>query len=242
MGRSQTSRKRAWWRAGRTAAWLLALALAFSPAALAQEDGGAEADGAEGGGRRPVVMTILDDDAVMFIAKVDGRDLVRVIGRTRLEHGSRTVWTDELEYDEEAGTARMQGDVELVDEGEDGLSLTSQALRLDLNSEAATATGNVRFTRGEASGTADELYYGRYADLRSVIEAELAARPDAVRRAVGETLGAFLDDDDVLVLRGRVDMKDGEREFQSEFVVINTRDDALVSLGRSSARLPGPEN
>ncbi|REJ33181.1 MAG: hypothetical protein DIU83_06920, partial [Bacillota bacterium] len=109
MGRSQTSRKRAWWRAGRTAAWLLALALAFSPAALAQEDGGAEADGAEGGGRRPVVMTILDDDAVMFIAKVDGRDLVRVIGRTRLEHGSRTVWTDELEYDEEAGTARMPG-------------------------------------------------------------------------------------------------------------------------------------
>ncbi|REJ32192.1 MAG: hypothetical protein DIU83_09245 [Bacillota bacterium] len=178
----------------------------------------------------------------MFIAKVDGRDLVRVIGRTRLEHGSRTVWTDELEYDEEAGTARMQGDVELVDEGEDALSLTSQVLRLDLNSEAATATGNVRFTRGEASGTADELYYGRYADLRSVIEAELAARPDAVRRAVGETLGAFLDDDDVLVLRGRVDMKDGEREFQSEFVVINTRDDALVSLGRSSARLPGPEN
>jgi len=37
-----------------------------------------------------------------------------------------------------------------------------------------------------------------------------------------------------------VDVRDGEREFQSEFVIINTRDDATVSLGRSAARLPGP--
>jgi len=57
---------------------------------------------------------------------------------------------------------------------------------------------------------------------------------------VQETLQSFRDDDPIIVLKGRVDVRDGEREFQSEFVIINTRDDATVSLGRSAARLPGP--
>lgn len=227
---------------GRATIFAALLTLIFSAAVLAQSvEEGADVDN-DGGDRDPVTMTIMDDDAVMLIAKVDGRDVVRVVGRTLVEHGSRTIWTSELEYDEEAGHAEMAGDVELVDEGEDALNLTAQTLRLDLNTEAATATGDVHFERAEAQGSADELHYGEYEEVRSVIEAQLAARTEAVRRMVNETLAGFLADDKVLVLIGRVDMKDGEREFQSEFVIINTRDDAMVSLGRSSARLPGPDN
>ncbi len=186
-------------------------------------------------------MTIMDDDAVMLITKVDGRDVVRVFGRTRVDHGSRSVWADELEYDEEASRAVMTGAVELVDEGDDGLNLTAQFLQLDLNTEAATATGDVSFRRGEAEGVADELYYGEFEELQAVSKRRW--RP-VLRPCAGhvETLSSFLADDKVLVLQGRVDMKDGEREFQSEFVIVNTRDDAMVSLGRSAARLPGPES
>lgn len=232
--------KRRWGMAGFALAVSLCVAAAFGQAAFAQEDEGS----AEGSARasEPITMTIMDDDAVMLITKVDGRDVVRVFGRTRVDHGSRSVWTDELEYDEEASRAVMTGDVELVDEGEDGLNLTAQFLQLDLNTEAATATGDVRFRRGEAAGVADELYYGEYENLQDVVDAELAARSEAVRRAVLETLRSFRADDKVLVLKGRVNMKDGEREFQSEFVIVNTRDDAMVSLGRSAATLPGPES
>lgn len=223
----------------RLAGWALLFALFLTAApgtVAATQEGG---DGASD--REPVIMTILDDEAVMLVTKVDGRDVVRVFGRTQVEHGTRSAWADELVYEEAAGRATLTGDVELVDEGEDGLDLTAQKVELDLNVDAATATGGVRFRRGDATGAADELYYGTYEDLRFVIEAELAARSEVVRRAVEETLRSFRDDDKVLVLKGRVDVKDGEREFQSEFVVINTRDDATVSLGRSAARLPGPE-
>lgn len=226
---------------GRVSVVALLLTLLVGAAAFAQPTDEAADAGDTGGGREPVTMTIMDDDAVMLIAKVDGRDVVRVVGRTRVEHGSRTIWTSELEYDEEAGHAEMEGDVQLVDDSDDGLNLTARALRLDLNTEAATASGEVRFERGDAQGAADELHYGEYEEVQAVIEAQLAARTDAVRRMVNDTLAGFLADDKVLVLIGRVDMKDGEREFQSEFVIVNTRDDAMVSLGRSSARLPGPD-
>lgn len=228
--------KRLWSVMGFALAVALSIVAAVGPLASAQEDaGGAQTS-------EPVTMTIMDDDAVMLITKVDGRDVVRVFGRTRVDHGSRSVWADELEYDEEASRAVMTGAVELVDEGDDGLNLTAQFLQLDLNTEAATATGDVSFRRGEAEGVADELYYGEFEELQAVVDAALAARSEAVRRAVLETLSSFLADDKVLVLQGRVDMKDGEREFQSEFVIVNTRDDAMVSLGRSAARLPGPES
>lgn len=224
----------------RAVAAVMVLALAAGAAVSAQEAGGPGGNGE--GDKKPIVMTIMDDNAVMLIAKVDGRDVVRVTGRTRLDHGSRSIWTDELEYDEDAGTAVMSGNVELLDHDEDALNLTSRHLRLDLNTEAAIATGGVRFARGAARGAADELHYAEYAALRPLIEAELALRPEAVRRTIRDTLSAFSDDDTLLVLRGGVDMKDGEREFQSEFVILNTEDDALVSLGRSAARLPRPAN
>lgn len=214
------------------AAWLAVAALGGAAAAQADEQGAAQ--------REPVTMSILDDDAVLLVAKVDGRDVVRVFGRTKVEHKSRAVWADELEYDEGASRATLTGGVELIDEGEEGLNLSARYLELDLNTDAATATGDVRFRRGEAQGAADELYYGTFEELRGVIDAELAGRSEAVRRAVEETLQSFRADDKVIVLKGRVDVKDGDREFQSEFVVINTRDDATVSLGRSAARLPGP--
>lgn len=189
----------------------------------------------------PITMLIMDDDAVLLITKVEGRDVVRVIGRTQIDHRTRSVWTNELEYDEEAGRAVMTGDVELTDDGDDGLHLTSDHLELNLNTEAALAIGDVRFTRQNAGGTAHELHYGEYSDVYAVIEAELSIRPEAVRHMVQDSLTGFAPDDKVLVLRGQVDMKDGEREFQSEFVIMNTRDDAMVSLGRSAATLPGPD-
>ena|GEM_PF-2542788 len=212
----------------------LLLAAGAAQGAWAQADEAGEVE------REPVTMTIVDEDAVLLVTRVDGRDVVRVIGRTQVEHKSRAVWADQLEYDEAAGRATLTGSVELVDEGEDALNLTAQYLELDLNTDAAKAAGDVRFRRGEASGSADELYYGSYQELRALIEAELAGRSESVRRAVQETLQSFRDDDTIIVLKGRVDVRDGEREFQSEFVIINTRDDATVSLGRSAARLPGP--
>lgn len=220
---------------------VIAALLAFIGGAPASAQAPGEPVEEAGAEKDPVTMSIMDDDAVLLITKVEGRDVVRVVGRTRVDHRRRSIWTNELVYDEEAGHAAMTGDVELVDHGDDGLNLTSDYLELNLNTEAAVAKGDVRFTRQDAAGTADELYYGELAHVHAVIEAEMTARPESVRRMVNETLGSFLADDEVLVLRGRVEMKDGDREFQSEFVIINTRDDAMVSLGRSAAKLPAPE-
>lgn len=228
---SDAGKGRGWVRA-RSVVLAALLVLAIGVVASAQTDGTA---------KEPVTMVIMDDDAVLLIAKVEGRDVVRVFGRTQIDHRTRSVWTDELEYDEEAGYAVMTGSVELVDAGDDGLQLTADFLELNLNTEASVARGDVRFARQDASGTADELHYGEYAEVKAVIETELSARSDAVRRMINDTLAGFLADDKVLVLMGRVDMKDGDREFQSEFVIINTRDDAMVSLGRSAATLPGPD-
>lgn len=219
---------------------VLALTVIVGPVA-AQQDGETTPDGAEqSADKTPITMDILADDAVLVISKSDGRDIVRVIGRTRIDHKSRSVWTDELEYDEDAGYAVMNGDVELVDTGDDALNLNAAYLELDLNTEAAYARDDVRFQRDDAAGTSDVLHYGEYAELAAIIDAELSRRTPAAANAVRSVLSTFLADDKVLILQGTVDMIEGEREFRSEFVVINTRDDAMVSLGRSAATLPAP--
>lgn len=192
-------------------------------------------------GKQPITLDILDDDALLLISRTDGRDIVHVSGRARIRHKDRTVWTDELEYDEQQSYAVMHGAVELIDDGEDGLNLTAEHLELDLNTEAALARGDVQFVRADTRGNADSLRYGEYSRLRADIEAALAGRPATVAERVLGAIGSFLADDKVLLLEGDIDLIDGERQFRSELVVINTRDDALVSIGRSVATLPGPD-
>lgn len=197
---------------------------------------------AEPASKRPITLDILDDDALLLISRGDGRDIVHVSGRARILHKDRTVWTDELLYDEQQSYAVMDGAVELVDEGDDGLNLTADHLELDLNTEAASARGDVQFERKETRGRADTLRYGEFSALRADIEAGLADRPQSVADRVLAAMSGFLADDEVLLLQGAVDLIDGDRQFRSDFVVINTRDDALVSIGRSVATLPGPED
>lgn len=229
---------------------VLAGALALAPVAggAAQEAAGQAAVGqaaagqAAAGDKEPITLDILDDDALLLIRKTDGRDIVHVLGRAVIRHKERTVETDELVYDEESSYAIMDGDVRLTDTGEDGLNLTADHLELDLNSEAALARGDVRFVRKESRGAADVLRHGEYESLQAEIDAALAGRPAATVERVRAVLQTFLPDDKVLLLEGNVDLVDGDREFRSELVVINTRDDALVSVGRSAAVLPGPED
>ncbi|MFO7311221.1 MAG: hypothetical protein C0P61_004080 [Bacillota bacterium] len=221
-----------------------ALALVFCMTAIGHGQAGGET-GAGTAGTEPraggdqIIMDILDEDALLLVQRVDGRDVVRVLGRSQVRHRQRTAWANELEYDEGAGRAVMRGDVELVDEGDEPLNVVAGYLELDLDTEAALARGNVRFVRGDGRGRADELHYGEYAQLQPVIAAELAARRTNAA-AVQAFLADFLPEDRVLVLIGNVDMQEGDREFAAEFVVINTRNEALLSVGRSAARLPGP--
>lgn len=188
-----------------------------------------------------ITLDIMDDDALLLISKIDGRDIVHVLGRSRIHHKERTVETDELRYDEENSFAVMDGDVQLVDTGEEGLNLLTEHLELDLDSEAAFARDGVQFERKDSKGTADTLRHAEYAALKEYIEGALAGRPTGTVERVRTVLATFLPDDKVLLLQGNVDLVDGEREFRSELVIINTRDDALVSVGRSAATLPGPE-
>lgn len=201
-----------------------------------------DAGGEQAEGKAPITLDILDDDALLLISKTDGRDIVHVLGRATIRHKERTVETDELLYDEERSHAVMDGDVRLVDEGEDGLNLTADHLELELDSEDAIARGNVRFERKDSQGVADVLRHGEFASLRAEIERVLAGRSSATVERVLRALDTFLPDDNVLLLQGNVDLVDGERQFQSEFVIINTRDDSLVSVGRSAATLPGPDD
>lgn len=192
--------------------------------------------------KTPITLDILDDDALLLIRKGDDGDVVHVLGRAVIRHKERTVETDELVYDEDRSYAVMDGDVQLTDTGEDGLNLTADHLELDLNTEAAYARGNVRFERKDSRGIADALRHAEYASMADEIAAALAGRPASTVARVQSVLDTFLPDDKVLLLQGNVDLVDGEREFRSELVVINTRDDALVSVGRSAATLPGPED
>lgn len=189
----------------------------------------------------PITLDILDDDALLLISKTDGRDIVHVLGRSQIQHKDRTIVTDELRYDEENSFAVMDGDVELVDEGEDGLNLTADHLELDLDTEGAFARGNVNFKRKDSRGVADVLRHGEFTALREDIERAIEGRPASTLERILSVLQTFLPEDKVLLLEGDVDLVDGERQFRSELVVINTRDDALVSVGRSAATLPGPD-
>lgn len=191
--------------------------------------------------KQPITLDILDEDALLLIERADGRDVVQVVGRSRIRHKDRTVLADELQYDEERSYAIMDGSVQLDETGEDGLHLTADHMELDLNTEGAFAEGNVHFERSDARGRADTLHYGRYSAMQQNIEQALSGRPERVAARVLTALASFLPDDDVLVLQGNIDLVDGDREFRSDFVVMNTRDDALVSIGRSTATLPGPD-
>lgn len=228
-----TDKKR--WRSG--AVLLLAALLAGAPTVI-----GLAQEGAVAGDKTPITLDILEDDALLLIRKTDDGDVVHVQGRALIRHKERTVETDELVYDEQRSYAVMDGDVQLTDTGEDGLNLTADHLELDLNTEAAFARGNVRFARKDSRGTADVLRHAEYATMADEIDAALAERPASTVARVRTVLDTFLPDDKVLLLEGNVDLVDGEREFRSELVVINTRDDALVSIGRSAATLPGPED
>src|SRR5690625_3276275 len=155
-----------WIRCGLAICLAVALALVGGPVGVDAQEG-AEA-------KEPITLDIMDDDALLLISKVDGRDIVRVVGRSRIRHKERTVETDELRYDEDNSYAVMQGNVELLDEGEDGLQLTADHLELDLNTESAFAQGGVRFVRKETRGTADTLRHGEFASLQEDIDAVLA--------------------------------------------------------------------
>lgn len=193
------------------------------------------------GESQPITLDILDDDALLLILRDGDKDIVQVQGRSRIQHKERTVWANELQYDEEQSYAVMEGDVQLVDEGEDGLTLYADHLQLDLNTEAAFARGDVRFERTNTRGQADTLRYGQYSLLKEDIQAELMTRPATVAERVLQVMSSFADEDKVILLRGSVDLVDGDRQFRSEFVIVNTRDDALVSVGPSAATLPGPD-
>ncbi|OUM99421.1 MAG: hypothetical protein BAA04_08890 [Firmicutes bacterium ZCTH02-B6] len=230
------------WRKVWSLAVTLVVVLCVAAAVQAQtgvETGPGAADQASGDAGSQIVMDILDEDALLLVQRLDGRDVVRVLGRSQVQHRQRTAWSNELEYDEGASRAVLRGDVELVDQGDDPLNLNADYVELDLDTDAAVARGSVRFVRQEARGRAEQLHYGDYAQLIPVIETELAARRTNAA-AVQAVLGEFLPDDRLLVLIGNVDMQDGDRAFTAEFVVINTRNEALLSVGRSAARLPGP--
>ncbi|MBO8142159.1 MAG: hypothetical protein H0Z37_08285 [Firmicutes bacterium] len=220
-------------------AWALVVALAV--ALLASTAGYGQAGGEHEDDNR-VLMDILDDDAVLIVREEDGRELVRVIGRNRIVHRQRVAWSDELDYDSGRGTAVMTGNVEVIDEGEDNLTLHADHVELNLDDETATATGNVRFVQGDTHGRSDRLHYGEYARVKAAIDAELSRRNEAALQSVREALAEFASGDRVLLLVGRVELEDGERSFNTELAVINTRSDAVLSLGRSSARLPGPQD
>ncbi len=225
-------------RSGWRYLWGLCLALTFLLAALAP--GHAQGAGEGGaGGDDEIVLNILDEDALLVVQRVDGRDVVRVLGRSQVSHRRRVAWSDELQYDEGQRRVVLRGAVELMDQGDDPLDLAADLLELDLDTEAALARGNVRFTQEDARGSAEELHYGEYAQLLPVIEAQLAARRSS-SAALQSLLVDFLPGDRILVLIGNVQVEDADRAFSAEFVVLNTRTDALLSVGRSAARLPGP--
>lgn len=236
------------WRKGwswqRVWSWAMAALLLMGAAAGAQAQAQEEAEAGDSQAADQaadqIVLDILDEDALLIMSRVDGRDVVRVLGRNVVRHRERVVWSDELEYDQADGRAVMTGDVELVDEGDDPLQLSAAYLELDLDNETAMARGQVRFTQDEVRGTAEVFHYGEYSRLRSVIEAEFSARR-AGAAAIEAALADFLPDDRVLVLIDGVELQDGDREFITDFVVVNTRSDALLSVGRSAARLPGPD-
>lgn len=220
---------------------LVAVLLWAAAAGLAQAQGASEKAGETGGSREPVFLDILDEDALLLVTRSEGRDVVRVLGRSQVRHKRRTVWFDQLEYHEDANWAVLTGAVQLVDEGEDPLHLTADYMELDLDSETAFARGNVQFVQEAAEGSSDVLHYGEYSRLQPFIQEELAAR-QAAPAALEAALAQFRPDDAVLILIGNVQMYDGDREFAAEFVVYNIRTESLVSVGRSAARLPGPQD
>ncbi|HEY8417943.1 MAG TPA: hypothetical protein VIK93_07905 [Limnochordales bacterium] len=224
------------WRiVGGPALALALLLVAAGGQALAQ----AETSDAGGDPEDQIIMEILDEDALLLVSRAEGRDVVRVLGRNVVRHRQRVVWSNQLEYDEEQRRAVATGDVELVDEGDEPLELFADYVELDLDNETAFARGHVRFTRDQLRGSAEEMHYGDYALLQAFIEEELRARRAGA--AVETVLAEFLPDDAVLVLMGAVHLNDGDREISTDFVVHNTRSEALFSVGRSAARLPGPE-
>src|SRR5690606_41083554 len=87
-----------------------ALALVFCMTAIGHGQAGGET-GAGNAGTEPraggdqIIMDILDEDALLLVQRVDGRDVVRVLGRSQVRHRQRTAWANELEYDEGAGRA-----------------------------------------------------------------------------------------------------------------------------------------
>jgi len=223
------------WRTVGGPALALALLLAASGSALAQEQMG----GASGDPEDHVIMELLDEDALLLVSRVEGRDVVRVLGRNVVRYRQRVVWSNQLEYDEELSRAVVTGDVELFDEGEEPLELLADYVELQLDDETALARGNVRFSQDNLRGSAEEMHYGDFSLLQPFIEEQLRAR--RAGSAVETVLAEFLPDDAVLVLMGAVQLYDADRTFNADFVVYNTRSEVLFSIGRSAARLPGPE-
>jgi lipopolysaccharide export system protein LptA len=174
------------------------------------------------------------------LTEARGRRSATFEGGVRVTRGRLEARGPDLGYSEATGLGTLQGGVEITvaprEEGDDPVYITAGESEFDVDNDVSVSRGDVRLVTGGQSAQAEQLIFEEERDLGCLssegaqVEAQrLQDDGDEITITADEI--CTLTDQDMLLARGNVVIRDGDITSQGDTVFFDDRTSRALILG-----------